>query len=56
MASSTMRWRRAGYHICGTPHVEIYGPDRKPLWRDHCGGKDGLNYLRAWMAAESARA
>ena len=54
--SKAIAARIDSYHICGTPHVEIYGPDREPLHRDNCGAKDGLNYLRAWIAAEQTRA
>jgi len=40
--------------ICGTPHVEVYGPDRQPIARDLCGDKSGTEYLRGWIAAETA--
>ncbi|HEY7840503.1 MAG TPA: phospholipid scramblase-related protein [Gammaproteobacteria bacterium] len=39
--------------ICGTPHVEVYGPDRRPLARDVCGDKSGTKYLRRWIASET---
>jgi len=48
----TMERRMHSYNICGTPHIEIYGPDGQPLAQDDCGNKDALNFLRAWMAAE----
>jgi hypothetical protein len=41
---------------CGTPHVEIYGPDQKLIATDKCGKKNlktGLNFLRNWINAES---
>jgi hypothetical protein len=41
---------------CGTPHVEIYGPDQKLIASDKCGKKNlktGLNFLRNWIKAES---
>ena len=41
---------------CGTPHVEIYGPDRQLIATDKCGKKNlktGLNFLRNWIKAES---
>lgn len=42
---------------CGTPHVEVYGPDGSLIVSDTCEDgvdKDGLNYLRQWIAAEAA--
>ena len=44
--------RMNSYRICGTPHIEIYGPDGRAVAQDDCGNKDALNFLRAWMAAE----
>ncbi|MGE0484261.1 MAG: hypothetical protein AB7Q81_08970 [Gammaproteobacteria bacterium] len=44
-----------GVGACGTPHVEIYGPDGNLMVSDHCEGrvfKHGLDFLRRWMAAE----
>lgn len=44
-----------GIGTCGTPHVEIYGPDGELLATDYCEGtvyKHGLGYLRDWIAAE----
>ena len=42
--------------VCGTPHVEIYGPDKKLIATDKCGEKNlksGLNFLRNWIKSES---
>ena len=50
----TMEKRMNGYNICGTPHIEIYGPDGKAVAQDDCGNKDALRFLRAWMASERA--
>ena len=46
-----------GYSIstCGTPHIEIYGPDRKLIAADECTGKNskkGLAFIRKWIEAE----
>ena len=46
-----------GYQLatCGTPHIEIYGPDKELIATDKCGDsneKAGLNYLRNWLQAE----
>jgi hypothetical protein len=43
------------FNTCGTPHVEIYGPNKELIATDKCGEtseKAGLNYLRNWLAAE----
>ncbi len=50
----TMERRMNAYKICGTPHIEIYGPDGQVLAQDDCGNKDALNFLRAWIAAEAS--
>ena len=41
--------------ICGTPHIEIYGPDKQLIATDKCGEKNlktGLNYLKNWIKSE----
>lgn len=45
------------YHltVCGTPHIEIYGPDKQLIATDRCGDtnlKTGLKFLRNWIKAE----
>ena len=40
---------------CGTPHIEIYGPDRQLIATDKCtdkNSKSGLLFLRRWISAE----
>jgi hypothetical protein len=40
------------FKVCGTPHVEIYGPDKQLIVSDICGEKDtksGLAFLRNWI-------
>lgn len=44
--------RMDNYHVCGTPHIESYGPDGERLVADDCGHKHGLRFLEAWMADE----
>jgi hypothetical protein len=42
---------------CGTPHIEIYGPDKELIATDKCGEKnlkEGLQYLRNWIKAEKS--
>lgn len=45
--------RMESYQVCGTPHVEIYGPDKNLISADNCGSKQGTNFLRHWMSAET---
>ena len=45
----------ASYDVCGTPHIEVYGPDGTLLARDACGEKHGLAYLRHWIGDELGR-
>ena len=45
--------RIEAYRICGTPHVEIYGPDGRVLSADDCGRKGGTEFLRQWISAET---
>lgn len=43
---------------CGTPHIEIYGPNKELIATDKCGEKnlkEGLNYLRNWIKSEKSR-
>ena len=40
---------------CGTPHIEIYGPDRQLIATDECSEKNskkGLAFIRKWIKAE----
>ncbi|OGT80072.1 MAG: hypothetical protein A3H91_16855 [Gammaproteobacteria bacterium RIFCSPLOWO2_02_FULL_61_13] len=43
----------SSFQICGTPHVEIYGPEQQVIARDVCGDKSGTLHLRKWIAAET---
>ena len=45
--------RMESYQVCGTPHVEIYGPDKNLISADNCGSKKGTNFLRQWISAET---
>lgn len=41
--------------VCGTPHIEIYGPDRQLIATDKCGEKNlktGLVFLKNWIKSE----
>jgi len=42
---------------CGTPHIEIYGPDRQLIAADKCAEKNnkaGLAFIRKWIKAEQS--
>ena len=41
------------YDQCGSPHVEVYGPDRQELARDRCSKREGTAYVWDWIAAET---
>jgi hypothetical protein len=42
-----------GYGFCGTPHVEVYGPDRSLLAKDTCGSRAGTVYMWNWITEET---
>lgn len=45
----------ASFGTCGTPHIEIYGPDKKLIATDKCSEKNiktGLTFLNNWIKAE----
>lgn len=45
----------ASFNTCGTPHIEIYGPDKRIVAADLCSNqmdKSGLAYLNEWIAME----
>ena len=42
---------------CGTPHIEIYGPDKQLIAADLCADKNskaGLAFLKKWLKAEQS--
>jgi hypothetical protein len=41
------------YGFCGTPHVEVYGPDRSLLAKDTCGSRAGTVYMWDWITQET---
>ena len=41
------------YAMCGTPHVEIYGPDKQPVAVDTCDKRTGTNYVWNWISKET---
>lgn len=45
--------RIESYQVCGTPHVEIYGPGGTLISADRCGSKEGTKFLRHWISAET---
>jgi hypothetical protein len=51
--ADALQSRIESYRVCGTPHVEIYGPDQQLVSADNCGSKQGTNFLRQWISAET---
>jgi hypothetical protein len=45
--------RIESYQVCGTPHVEIYGPGGTLVSADDCRNKEGTKFLRHWISAET---
>lgn len=45
--------RQDSYQICGTPHIEVYAPDRSLIAGDTCRNKGGLAFLRHWISTET---
>lgn len=41
------------YGFCGTPHVEVYGPDRQPLAIDTCKSRAGTIFMWDWIGTET---
>lgn len=41
------------YSLCGSPHVEVYGPDRKLLAADGCAEHTGTAMLWNWIGTET---
>jgi len=48
-----MNERMSNYQLCGSPHVEVYGPDKKPLGVDTCKDRAGTAFLWNWMTSET---
>jgi hypothetical protein len=41
------------YGFCGTPHVEVYGPNREVLAKDTCGSRAGTVFMWDWITQET---
>jgi len=41
------------YSLCGTPHVLVFGPDKKALAADSCSSRDGTRFLQSWINTET---
>jgi len=48
-----MNERMSSYQLCASPHVEVYGPDKKPIAVDTCKNHDGTAYLWNWITNET---
>jgi hypothetical protein len=45
--------RMQSYGFCGTPHVEVYGPDRSLIAKDTCGSRAGTVFMWDWITNET---
>lgn len=45
--------RIESYRVCGTPHIEIFGPDGTLVSADDCTQKQGSDFLRYWISKET---
>ena len=52
-AADTFATRMKSYGLCGTPHVEIYGPDHQALARDTCTSRSGTGFAWDWITLET---
>ena len=50
---TVMKDRMASYQLCGSPHVEVYGPDKQPLAVDTCKNRAGTAFLWKWISNET---
>ena len=41
------------YYLCGSPHVEVFGPDRQQIAIDRCGERDGTALIWNWIGSET---
>jgi len=48
-----MNARMSSYQLCGSPHVEVYGPDKQPLGVDTCQDRAGTAFLWNWITTET---
>lgn len=48
-----MNAKMESYQLCGSPHVEVYGPDREPLGMDTCRIRDGTSFVWNWITTET---
>jgi hypothetical protein len=43
---------RDAYNLESTPHIEIFDGNARPIAQNHGSDKDGLQFLKAWLASE----
>jgi hypothetical protein len=48
-----MNARMTSYQLCGSPHVEVYDADKKPLGVDTCQDRAGTEFLWKWISTET---
>jgi hypothetical protein len=51
--AETFKAKMESYGFCGTPHVEVYGPDGRVLAKDSCGSRAGTVFMWGWITQET---
>jgi hypothetical protein len=51
--AETYKARMESYGFCGTPHIEVYGPDRNVLAKDTCSSRAGTVFMWDWITQET---
>jgi len=50
---NALNLRMASYQLCGSPHVELYGPDKEAIAVDTCKTRLGTTFLWDWITTET---
>jgi hypothetical protein len=50
---NALNLRMASYQLCGSPHVELYGPDKEAIAVDTCKNRLGTTFLWDWITTET---
>ena len=45
--------KMSSYQLCGSPHVEVYGPDKQALGLDTCKSRGGTAFIWNWITSET---
>jgi len=50
---NSMNARMISYQLCGSPHVEVFGPNGDPIAVDTCKSRAGTTFFWDWITAET---